>query len=123
MLGVSLPSCQTWNKIRFLNVQAHSVSVRHGSLLLLPNATHLQVVLMYRSPSVSSDAFLSALAAILNLIAISNIPSVVLADFNEDLLQKPDSRILSLMSSNGYQQLAQSPTTDRGTLIDHVYFQ
>ena len=43
---------------------------------------------MYRSPSVSLDAFLSALDAILNHIAMSDIPTVVLGDFNEDLLQK-----------------------------------
>ena len=85
--------------------------------LLLPNATQLQVALMYRLPSVSSDAFLSALTTIVNLIAISDIPTVVLGDFNEDLLQKPDSRILTLMASNGYQQLVQSPTTDRGTRL------
>ncbi len=53
---------------------------------------------------------------------MSDVPTVVLGDFNEDLLQKPDSRVLSLMSSNGYAQLVQSPTTDRGTLIDHVYY-
>ena len=38
--------------------------------------------------------------------------------FNEDLLQKQDSIVLSLslMSTNGYEQLVQSPTTDRGTM-------
>ena len=71
---------------------------------------------------VSLDAFLSALATVLDHVAVSDIPSVVLGDFNEDLLQKPDSRVLSLMSSNGYEQLVQSPTTDRGTMIDHVYY-
>ena len=70
----------------------------------------------------SLDAFLSALVAILNHITMSNIPTVVLGDFNEDLLQKPDSRVLSLMSSNRYKQLIETPTTDRGTLIDHVYY-
>lgn len=90
--------------------------------LLLPNACRLQVALVYRSPSVSLDAFLGALATVLNHVAMSDIPTVVLGDFNEDLLQKPDSRVLRLMSSNGYEQLVQSPTTDRGTMIDHVYY-
>ena len=64
----------------------------------------------------------NALATILNQIATSNIPTIVLGYFNEDLVQNPDSRMLSLMSNNGYKQLVQSPTTDRGTLIDHVYY-
>ena len=84
--------------------------------LLLPNACRLQVVLVYRSPCVSLDAFLSALATVLNHVAMSDIPSVVLGDFNEDLLQKQDSIVLSLMSTNGYEQLVQSPITDRGTM-------
>ena len=90
--------------------------------LLLPNACRLQVALVYRSPSVSLDAFLGALATVLSHVAMSDFPTVVVGDFNEDLLQKPDSRVLSLMSSNGYEQLVQSPTTDRGTMINHVYY-
>lgn len=93
-----------------------------ATTLILPNATHLLVAVVYRSPSMSSDAFLNALTAILNHIAMPDIPAIVLGDFNEDLLQKPDSRTLSLMSSRGYEQLVQSPTTDRGTMIDHVYY-
>ena len=76
--------------------------------LLLPNTCCLQVALLYRSPSVSLNAFLSALATMLNQIATSNIPTIILGDFNEDLLQNPDSSILSLMSSNGYTQLVHS---------------
>lgn len=93
-----------------------------STTLLLPNACRLQVALVYRSPSVTLDAFLTALVAILNPIALTDISTVVLGDFNEDLLQKPDSRVLSLMSSNGFIQLVQSATTDRGTLLDHVYY-
>ena len=71
--------------------------------LLLPNSCRLQVALVYRSPCVSLNEFLSALATVLDHVAVSDIPSVVLGDFNEDLLQKPDSRVLRLMSSNGYE--------------------
>ncbi len=45
--------------------------------VLLPNACRLQLALVYRSPSVSLEAFLSALVAILNHVAMSDIPTVV----------------------------------------------
>ena len=52
----------------------------------------------------------------------SGIRNIILGDFNENILQYPDSRIVSLMSNYGYTELVQSPTTARGTLIDHVYY-
>ena len=63
--------------------------------LLLANACHLQVALVYRSPSVSSEAFLSTLVTLLNHIAMSDIPTVVLGDCIEDVLQSSHSRVLS----------------------------
>ena len=53
---------------------------------------------------------------------MSDIPTLLMGDFNEDVLGKSDYRIRTLMSSLGYEQLVQSPTTDRGTLIDHIYY-
>ena len=47
---------------------------------------------------------------------------MILGDFNEDILSQPNSRVVSLMSNHGYSQLVTSPTTDQGTLIDHVYY-
>ena len=49
-----------------------------------------------------------------------------MGDFNEDLCEyaTPSAetlRLLNFMSANGYSQLVNTATTDRGTLIDHVY--
>ena len=45
-----------------------------------------------------------------------------MGDFNIDLLShNHDRRLSNLMSTNGFAQLVKTPTTDRGTLIDHVY--
>ena len=51
-----------------------------------------------------------------------DMPCIVLGDFNEDFLAKADSRLVTLMSQYEFSQLVQTPTTDRGTLIDHVYY-
>ena len=55
-------------------------------------------------------------------MSLSTLPTIILGDFNEDLCDNTHSHILDIMSNNGYTQLVQSPTTDRGTLIDHVYY-
>ena len=49
-----------------------------------------------------------------------------MGDFNEDLCEYviPSAetlRLLNFMSANGYSQIVNTPTTDRDTLIDHVY--
>ena len=56
-------------------------------------------------------------------MSLSNLPMIILGDFNEYLYyDDTHSRILDIMTNNGYTQLVQSSTTDRGTLIDHVYY-
>ena len=90
--------------------------------LQLPNSTQLVLVLLYRSPSSTADALLNTITALLNRIALIAIPTIVMGDFNIDLLSRNhDRRLLNLMSTNGFAQLVKTPTTDRGTLIDHVY--
>ena len=91
-------------------------------ILTLPNHKQIEVTLIYRSPSVPISTLLTALSSILSQLTTLCIPSIILGDFNEDLLTKSDLRLPNLMSSHGYSQLVQSPTTDNGTLIDHVYY-
>ncbi|XP_019848907.1 PREDICTED: uncharacterized protein LOC109580300 [Amphimedon queenslandica] len=45
----------------------------------------------------------------------------IIGDFNEDLLANNPNRLLSFLTDNNFKQMVKTPTTDRGTLIDHVY--
>ena len=81
--------------------------------------THIQIALIYRSPSVSRTAMLTRL---LRHVSVSKTSCVALGDFNEDLLHQPNSPILSIMCKYGFRQLVQPPTTPQGTLLDHVYY-
>ena len=89
--------------------------------LVLPNSSILQVGVLYRSPNASLANLNTILSKLLHQLSISITPCIIVGDFNEDLLHKLDSRLLSFMTSKGYVQLVQSPTTANGTLIDHVY--
>ena len=82
----------------------------------------IQVAVVYRSPSVPLASLLTILSRLLMHVTLNTQPCVVLGDFNQDLLHKQRSALLSLMSSFGFIQLVQSPTTTQGTLIDHVYY-
>ena len=46
---------------------------------------------------------------------------VVGSDFN-DVLMGNTTQISSWFESNGFKQLIDHPTTDQGSLLDHVYF-
>ena len=91
------------------------------STFLLANATDLQVVVLYRSPSLSLEVFINFFTHMLTHLSLSQ-PCFILGDFNHDIYHQPDSRIIRLTSTYGFTQLVHSPTTDQGTLIDHIYY-
>jgi len=50
------------------------------------------------------------------------MPTVVLGDFNDDVSTASSSHLLRMMSSKGFSQLVKVPTTDSGSLLDHIYY-
>ena len=92
-----------------------------STTLLLAGDTTIKIVLLYRSPSSPFQLLTSLLTQVIHNVS-SSLPCVILGDFNEDILHQTDSRIVNFMSSHGYTQLVNSPTTDRGTLIDHMFY-
>ena len=69
------------------------------TILLLPNSSHLQVVLLYWSPVVPLQLLINFLTQILDCVAMSGVPSIALGDFNENILCNCESKVVSLMSS------------------------
>ena len=88
--------------------------------LKLPSWQTIHLTLVYRSPSVSITDLINTLASILLELESCDVISYILGDFNVDLT-KSDSNLEALMAGCGYSQLVHTPTTDQGTLIDHVY--
>ena len=91
--------------------------------LQLPNLSHVAIVLIYRPPSSTIDALLNVVGAAINCVSSFGLPTFIMGDFNIDLLsQNFDRRLINILSVNNFTQLVNSPTTDRGSLIDHIYF-
>ena len=82
----------------------------------------LQVAVVYRSPSVPMRQLVQLMTRLLQHVSATGVPTVILGDFNDDTLCDHYSELQALMVSRGYVQLVNEPTTDRATLIDHVYF-
>ena len=54
----------------------------------------------------------------LDYIATTDLPTLILGDFNDDILSHLNSSIVSLMSNHGFSQLVTSPTTTKVILAD-----
>ncbi|XP_060756276.1 uncharacterized protein LOC132867382 [Neoarius graeffei] len=77
---------------------------------------------VYKPPNFQLGIFLQNLKNLLDSLAILNHqPIVVCGDFNEDLLSKGKKSIKDLFQSRGYTQLIKESTTEKNTLIDHIY--
>ena len=107
------------NAQRFATNGIEAVSVT----LQLPNDNHsIQIALVYRSPNVSQTSLTVVLTRLLQHVTLCNTPCIILGDFNEDILNHPNSSIDRLISIYGFTQLVKSPSTPQGTLLDHVYY-
>ena len=82
-----------------------STFTSHGieGLRLCVHNTGIQIALLYRPPSVPTATFVTVLTAMVSYM--SNLPTIMLGDFNEDLYDNTHCRILDIMSNNGYTQL------------------
>ena len=117
---MSVPSAMQPSHTNILT--SHGIEGLTTRLCVHNTDIHVQITLLYRPPSVPTATFVTVLTTIVAQMSLSNLPTIILGDFNEDLYDNTHSCILDIMTNNGYTQLVQSSTTDRGTLIDHVYY-
>ena len=81
------------------------------------------IAAIYRPPLYSLKQFLPNLCNLLDSLEIlDHHPIIICGDFNEDLM--PDNRskpIFALFQSRGYTQLIRTATTEKNTLLDHIF--
>ena len=88
---------------------------------------NLHIIGIYRSKAkVNLQSFITAINHVLDtVICDCNTPTVILGDFNVDLMDQCSSQcktlINCLINQRGYTQLLNQYTTDYRTQIDHIY--
>ncbi|XP_069109228.1 ATP-dependent DNA helicase PIF1-like [Argopecten irradians] len=78
------------------------------------------VVTIYRPQSYCVTEFRKTLLHLLQKVNQHSKGSIVLGDFNQNILLNTSS-LKNAMEEKGYRQYVTEATTERGTLIDHVY--
>ncbi|XP_078692147.1 uncharacterized protein LOC144922342 [Branchiostoma floridae x Branchiostoma belcheri] len=94
--------------------------LEYTATTITKESTTVNIVNIYRPQTLPEEDFINRLQRLLILLP-SKIITVVLGDFNFDLLKCPPPKILNVMEQFGFRQFVQSPTTDYGSLLDHVY--
>ncbi len=82
---------------------------------------HFIVICIYQNPKINVHAFIDTLDHVLS--KFKQLKLVIIGNFNENIYLKTSSAMLSYFASVGCQQKIKRPTTDSGTLIDHLYTQ
>ena len=110
-------SMQPSNTANFVSngMECVVITLQHGD-------KKLQVAVVYRSPSVPIIQFVQFMTNIVNHVSTAGIATLVLGDVNDNILCDTGSQVERFMTSHGFNQLVKHATTDRATLIDHVYF-
>ncbi|XP_049895547.1 uncharacterized protein LOC126387027 [Epinephelus moara] len=92
------------------------------TVVKLEEPVNALIAVVYRPPGYSVCSFLSNLKGLLESLEIMDQhPILVCGDFNEDLLSRARKPILELFESKGYQQLITAATTEKNTLLDHIF--
>ena len=99
----------------------HVAGLESKVVVLDTGGSRLVICLIYRKPSLPLTNFLALIETLLNLMPLG-VRTIILGDFNENLLSKQQSDLLHLMGQYGFKQLVKQPTTDSGSLLDHIYY-
>ena len=110
------------------NIQArekqyiHNVTDLEFVVVKVEAPVNALIATVYRPPSYSLKQFLTNLKSLLDSLEImDHHPIIVCGDFNENLLSSGTHAIFELFESRGYAQLITAATTEKNTLLDHIF--
>jgi len=88
---------------------------------MLTHFTEIDILLgvVYRPQTYPLSIFKDNIGKLINLMTSLCNKIILMGDFNNDALKS--NSLCSFMSDHGFVQLVEKPTSENGTLIDHVY--
>lgn len=100
----------------------HNVTDLEFLVVKLESPVQALIAVVYRPPDYSIGQFLTNLLGLLESLEIMDCQPIILCgDFNEDFLCREKKPISDLLHSRGYTQLVWAATTEKNTLLDHIY--
>ena len=115
--GVMVVSQRACNPRR---LQLPVPTLEHVAVTLRKDTVPINMVAIYRPQTVLMPLIQSCLEKLVKSLP-ANQPAVILGDFNIDIYQNSQHTIINLMEDLGFRQHVREPTTDSGSLLDHVY--
>ena len=101
-----------------------TVNIEHISVRfrIARNTESLSVNLIsiYKPPLCPQEMLKNKVESLLGSFPSEHI-NIICGDFNIDLLKNPYNNVSVFLRQHGYNQIVQAPTTDYGSLLDHVY--
>jgi len=79
----------------------------------------LNIICAYRPNHCTYKDFLPAVQSVIR--DSDSHPTVLMGDFNEDLLLETKSPLFTMMRANNFQQHVTKARTDQQSLLDHIY--
>ena len=104
------------------NMQCHVTDVPCMNIECLPlyiPQLKTQVAVIYRPSSYQLSTFCAKLNDLIVHMNMKTGGKIILGDFNENLMVA--NSIRTQMEKHGFSQVVNEPTTEKGTLIDHIY--
>ena len=103
-----------FSKIKLIS-QPETVSNKQYSAVSF-KTKHFNTIFLYLSNGYDKDSLFHCLDDWIR----NDTPTVIMGDINEDILVK-ESKFEKYMDLKGFCQLIKQPTSDKGSLIDHIY--
>ena len=95
--------------------------IEHCAISVTTNSMDMTVCAIYISPSLNMATIIHEMTLLINSFKQTH-PVMLIGDFNIDLKKDTQTQFSTCLKQHGFQQYVRDPTTDYGSILDHVYY-